>query len=79
MWENPIEIGGKTVRRFERVGDNTAEADADELSEALRSINSTCAKCEKAIHKLREGTSQHTLTERRIKALRIAAGLMGEA
>ena len=47
-----------------------------DLEEALRAINSTISKCEKAQMKLREGTPQHTLTERRIKAFHIAAELI---
>ena len=50
----------------------------DELNEALRSIESTLSKCEKALTKLREGTSQHTLTARRIDAFRIAVTLIKE-
>ena len=49
-----------------------------ELTEALRSLWSTRKKCEKAIEKLREGSSQHTLTARRIAAFQIAEGLITE-
>jgi hypothetical protein len=49
----------------------------EELTEALRAIESTIAKCEKALPKLREGSPQQTLTVRRIKALTIAADLIG--
>lgn len=48
----------------------------EELSEALRAIVSTIGKCEKVLPKLREGTSQHTLLVRRIKALQIASDLI---
>lgn len=48
----------------------------EELSEALRAIDSTIRKCEKVQPKLKEGTSQHTLLVRRIKALEIAAVLI---
>jgi hypothetical protein len=48
----------------------------EELEEALRAIASTIAKCEKALPKLKEGTSQHTLLIRRIKALHIASALI---
>lgn len=48
----------------------------EELEEALRAITSTIAKCEKVQPKLKQGTSQHTLLVRRIKALRIAASLL---
>lgn len=50
----------------------------EELSEALRAVGSTISKCEKVLPKLREGSSQHTLTLRRIKALRIAAALINK-
>jgi hypothetical protein len=48
----------------------------EELQEALRAIASTISKCEKVQPKLKEGTSQHTLLIRRIKALRIASALI---
>lgn len=48
----------------------------EELEEALRAISSTIGKCEKVQPKLKEGTSQHTLLARRIKALHIAAALI---
>jgi hypothetical protein len=48
----------------------------EELEEALRSIDSTIAKCEKVRPKLRPGSSQHTLLVRRIRALEIAAALI---
>lgn len=48
----------------------------EELAEALCAINSTISKCEKALPKLREGSSQHTLTIRRIKAFKIAVDLL---
>lgn len=48
----------------------------EDLTEALRAINSTISKCEKVHPKLKEGTSQHTLLIRRIKALRIASELI---
>lgn len=48
----------------------------EELEEALRAITSTIAKCEKVQPKLKEGTPQHTLLIRRIKALRIASVLI---
>ena len=47
-----------------------------ELKEALRAIDSTISKCEKVQPKLKEGTSQHTLLLRRIKALRISSALI---
>lgn len=48
----------------------------DELQEALRAIQSTLSKCEKALLKLPQGKSQHTLLTRRIKALHISACLI---
>lgn len=50
----------------------------EELTEAIRALDSTLSKCEKAQEKLRAGTPQHTLTKRRIAALKIAIDLMGE-
>jgi hypothetical protein len=76
MWDNPIEIDGKTVKRFEYVGD--APEGQRDLREALRSIESTLGKCEKAQTKLLAGTPQHTLTQRRIEAFRIAVDLLNE-
>lgn len=49
----------------------------EELAEARRSIASTLSKCEKALEKLRPGSSAHTLTVRRIRAFRIALALIG--
>ena len=48
----------------------------EELEEALRAIASTISKCEKVQPKLKQGTSQHTLLIRRIKALQIASSLI---
>jgi hypothetical protein len=48
----------------------------EELEEALRAISSTVSKCEKVQPKLKQGTSQHTLLIRRIKALNIASALI---
>lgn len=44
----------------------------EELEEALRAIASTINKCEKVLPKLKQGTAQHTLLQRRIKAFHIA-------
>ena len=46
------------------------------LEEALRSIDSTLSKCEKVLPKLKEGTAQHPLLARRIRAFKIAAELI---
>lgn len=48
----------------------------EELTEALRAIESTISKCKKVQPKLRSGSSQHTLLVRRIKALQIASSLI---
>lgn len=49
---------------------------AEELIEAKNSLESTLSKCEKAVLKLKENSSQHTLMIRRIKALHIALKLI---
>jgi len=51
----------------------------DELEEALRAIDSTISKCEKAETKLKDSASQHTLIVRRIKAFQIASTLIRDA
>ena len=78
MWGELVKIDGKTFQRFEYVGDKAETNSRHDLHEALRSIESTLSKCEKAVTKLREGTSQHTLTIRRIDAFRIAITLIKE-
>jgi hypothetical protein len=50
-----------------------------ELEEAIRAISSTLGKCEKVLVKLKEGTSQHTLLIRRIKALKISKEFITDA
>lgn len=76
MWENPIEIDGKTVKRFEYVCETSESDRQHDLREALGAITSTMSKCEKAQTKLREGTPQYSLTRNRIKAFRIAVELI---
>ncbi|WP_332639408.1 hypothetical protein [Brevundimonas sp.] len=49
-----------------------------DLREALRAIESTLAKCEKALTSLKPGTAQHTLLTRRIAAFAIAIELLKE-
>lgn len=49
----------------------------EELTEAVRSITSTLSKSEKALEKLKEGTAQHTMTVRAIKAYYAAIELIG--
>ena len=51
----------------------------EELSEALRAINSIIHKCEKAQEKFPEGKSQHTLLKNRLKAMYISKALITEA
>jgi hypothetical protein len=53
----------------------TADTDSvtrDDLQEALRAFSSMISKTEKALAKFLLGTSQHTLLQNRLKALRIA-------
>lgn len=50
----------------------------EELREALRAVESTILKCEKVLPKLKEGTPQHTLLTRRIKAFQISASLINK-
>lgn len=49
-----------------------------DLREALRAIESTLAKCEKALASLKPGTAQQTLLTRRIAAFAIAIELIKE-
>ena len=49
-----------------------------DLREALRAIESTNAKCEKALARLDPRTGQHTLLTRRIAAFGIAIELLKE-
>ena len=49
-----------------------------DLTEGIKSLQSTLKKCEKVILKLKAGSSSHTLTTRRIDALKIAIALMSE-
>ena len=72
MWDNPIEKDGRTVKRFEYIGSNNNNT---ELAEAHRALLSTLQKCEK-IDLDNLATSQRTLLERRIAALKIALGLI---
>lgn len=51
--------------------------ESEELTEAIRSIASTLSKSEKALGKLKEGTAQHTMTVRAIKAYFTAMELIG--
>lgn len=51
----------------------------EELTEALRAINSIIHKCEKAQEKFPEGNSHHTLLKNRLKAMYISKALITEA
>jgi len=55
---------------------NTHDFTTDELSEAHRSLLSTLKKCEKVLESEKLPQSQRTLTERRVKALKIALTLI---
>lgn len=48
----------------------------EDLQQALGALTSTISKCEKVLPKLKQGSSQHTLLTRRIKALYIAVALI---
>lgn len=51
----------------------------EELTEALRAINSIIHKCEIAQEKFPEGKSQHTLLKNRLKAMCISKALITDA
>lgn len=51
----------------------------EELTEALRAINSIIHKCEKSQEKFPEGNSHHTLLKNRLKAMYISKTLISEA
>ena len=48
----------------------------EELTEALRAVNSIISKCEKAQEKFPEGNSHHTLLKNRLKAMYISKSLI---
>jgi len=48
----------------------------EDLREALRSIESTVSKCEKVQPKLKQGSPQHSLLARRLKAFMIVSDLI---
>jgi len=74
MWNNPIEMDGRTVKRFEYIGEPNRQI---ELTEAHRALLSTLQKCEK-IDLDKQGKSQRTLLERRIAALKVALNLINK-
>ena len=76
MWENPIEVDGKTVNRFEYIGNNVDAGKRHDLCEALNTINKTISECEKAQWELAQGTPQHTLMKQRLEAFCIATLLI---
>lgn len=52
---------------------------SEELTEALRAINSIISKCEKAKEKFPEGNTHHTLLRNRLKAMYISKELITDA
>ena len=72
MWDNPIEVDGKTVKRFEYVSESRSNS---ELLEAHCALSSTLHKCEK-IDADKLGKPQKTLLKRRIAALKVALALI---
>lgn len=52
------------------------EYTVEELTEALRAVNSIIGKCEKAQEKFQEGNSHHTLLRNRLKAMYISKSLI---
>lgn len=76
MWENQIEVDGKTVKRFEYIGEKDSSGRQHALWEALCAINSTISKCDMAFTKLADGTSQHTSMKRQLASLYIAVELI---
>ena len=60
-----------------RETDDTNSFARDDLREALRAFASMISKSEKAQAKFSPRTSQHTLLRNRLKALRMAEGLIG--
>ena len=46
MWDNPIEIDGKTKKRFEYIGSGENSA---ELTESYRALLSTMQKCDRSL------------------------------
>ncbi|MFW6680369.1 hypothetical protein ACOAOT_22375 [Lacrimispora sp. AGF001] len=55
------------------------EYTSEELTEALRAINSIISKCEKAQDKFTEGNTHHTLLRNRLKAMYISKELIMDA
>lgn len=55
------------------------EYTSEELTEALRAINSIIGKCEKAQEKFPEGNAHHTLLRNRLKAMYISKELITDA
>lgn len=57
----------------------TPDYTTEELTEALRAINSIIHKCEKAQEKFTDGNSHHTLLKNRLKAMYISKSLIEKA
>jgi hypothetical protein len=73
----PLRLGDEENQAMGQ-GVEMSEYNHMELTEVLRSIESTRKKCEKATEKLREGSSQRTLTARQISAFLLAEELITE-
>lgn len=58
------------------MGNKTTHYTPEELTEALRAINSIIHKCEKAQENFPEGNSHHTLLRNRLKAMYISKALI---
>ena len=79
MEDTAEQLGAELLSNTElKQANNFTQSDftQDELSEALRAIESTVGKCEKAYIKLTEGTSQHTLMKRRLAVFNISKMLI---
>jgi hypothetical protein len=59
--------------------DDTNSFTRDDLQEALSALDSMIGKTEKAQAKFSPGTSQHTLSRNRLKALRIASAFISRS
>lgn len=58
------------------MSNNPTEYTPEELTEALRAVNSIIHKCEKAQEKFPKGNSHHTLLRNRLKAMHISKALI---
>ncbi|WP_026395356.1 hypothetical protein [Acetobacterium malicum] len=60
----------------EKITDSLGQYTKEELTEALRPVDSVISKCEKAQMKFDQGTSHHRRLENLIKAMDISKGLI---